>query len=208
MYYLGRVAFDRGEFSKSHEHWAESLSLCRARGFLWCVPYLLEGFACLAVAHHRPREGMRVAGAAEALHESIGAPLPPVWAADLDRRLEPARRALTDSALSAARSEGRTLPLDQACEAAASAAALAQPSSRRDTSQRAAHVLPHALTPREREVAVLVARGLTNRQIGEQLVITEGTARIHVEHILDKLSLGSRTQLARWVLDQKPPARD
>jgi DNA-binding NarL/FixJ family response regulator len=56
-----------------------------------------------------------------------------------------------------------------------------------------------ALTRREREVAALVARGATNRQIAEALVLTEGTAANHVRRILLKLGLESRTRLAVWV---------
>ncbi|MBI3964515.1 MAG: AAA family ATPase [Chloroflexi bacterium] len=56
------------------------------------------------------------------------------------------------------------------------------------------------LTKREREVAQLISRGLSNRQIAEELVISEGTARIHVEHILSKLDLRSRVQLATWAI--------
>jgi non-specific serine/threonine protein kinase len=56
------------------------------------------------------------------------------------------------------------------------------------------------LTPREREVAALVARGLTNRQIAGNLVISERTADVHVSNILNKLTLNSRAQLAAWVV--------
>ena len=52
------------------------------------------------------------------------------------------------------------------------------------------------LSPREREVLALIARGLTNRQIAEQLVISEHTARNHVTSILDKLGLSRRTEAA------------
>jgi DNA-binding NarL/FixJ family response regulator len=58
------------------------------------------------------------------------------------------------------------------------------------------------LTPREREVLALVARGCSNREIGAQLVISEATARVHVEHILTKLDLRSRTQAAIWALER------
>jgi DNA-binding NarL/FixJ family response regulator len=48
-------------------------------------------------------------------------------------------------------------------------------------------------------VAVLVAEGLTNRQIADRLVVTQRAAGAHVEHILDKLAVGSRAQIAVWV---------
>jgi DNA-binding CsgD family transcriptional regulator len=54
------------------------------------------------------------------------------------------------------------------------------------------------LTAREREVAGLVASGLSNKQIGEKLVISERTAEGHVERILSKLGFRSRTQIASW----------
>jgi len=56
------------------------------------------------------------------------------------------------------------------------------------------------LTEREIEVLQLIARGLTNEQIGEKLFISEATVRTHVSHILGKLSLGNRTQAALWAL--------
>jgi DNA-binding NarL/FixJ family response regulator len=58
------------------------------------------------------------------------------------------------------------------------------------------------LTPREQEVAALLARGLSNRQIAERLVITDLTVAAHVEHILDKLSFASRTQIGVWAAER------
>jgi DNA-binding CsgD family transcriptional regulator len=57
---------------------------------------------------------------------------------------------------------------------------------------------PAALSPREAEVARLVAEGLTNRQIAERLVISERTAQNHVQHILTKLGFTTRSQIAAW----------
>jgi DNA-binding CsgD family transcriptional regulator len=54
------------------------------------------------------------------------------------------------------------------------------------------------LTPREREVGVLIASGLTNAQIARQLVVTNGTVANHVAHILSKLGCRNRAQVAVW----------
>jgi DNA-binding NarL/FixJ family response regulator len=65
---------------------------------------------------------------------------------------------------------------------------------------RAPRSAADALTPREREVLVLLAQGGTNRQIGRLLGVTERTARTHVSNILGKLGLASRTQAALWAV--------
>ncbi|MFE3003041.1 response regulator transcription factor, partial [Nocardia sp. NPDC059246] len=57
------------------------------------------------------------------------------------------------------------------------------------------------LTKRERQVADLVADGLTNKQIASRLVISQHTADGHVEHILTKLGFTSRAQIAAWIVD-------
>jgi DNA-binding NarL/FixJ family response regulator len=58
------------------------------------------------------------------------------------------------------------------------------------------------LTPREREVLSSVAAGRTNRQIADELFISESTAGVHVSHILSKLGVSSRTQAARLAISQ------
>jgi DNA-binding CsgD family transcriptional regulator len=63
------------------------------------------------------------------------------------------------------------------------------------------------LTAREREVAALVAHGLSNKQIGEKLVISERTAEGHVERILSKLGYRSRAQIASWQAGGEPTRR-
>jgi DNA-binding CsgD family transcriptional regulator len=65
---------------------------------------------------------------------------------------------------------------------------------------------PVLLSRREREVAVLVARGLTNREIARTLVVSERTAQNHVQHILTKLGFGTRAQIAAWAVSEGLPA--
>jgi DNA-binding CsgD family transcriptional regulator len=58
------------------------------------------------------------------------------------------------------------------------------------------------LTPREREVASLIAEGLTNGQLAERLYISPKTAAVHVSNILMKLGLGGRAEVAAWAVRQ------
>jgi DNA-binding NarL/FixJ family response regulator len=64
------------------------------------------------------------------------------------------------------------------------------------------------LTRREGEIAGLVARGLTSRQIAAALHISERTAENHVQHILVKLGLHTRTQIAAWAAERDYDGRD
>jgi len=58
------------------------------------------------------------------------------------------------------------------------------------------HQLPHSLTEREVEVLRLIARGLTNRQIAQELVVSKLTVKTHVQRIIAKLGVSDRTQAA------------
>ncbi|WP_246868376.1 LuxR C-terminal-related transcriptional regulator [Saccharopolyspora sp. ASAGF58] len=60
------------------------------------------------------------------------------------------------------------------------------------------------LTPREREVAALVAQGKTNKEIAATMSISRRTADSHVDHILTKLGFTRRTQIAAWITKQEP----
>jgi DNA-binding CsgD family transcriptional regulator len=62
------------------------------------------------------------------------------------------------------------------------------------------------LTPREHEIVTLIAQGLTNQQIADELVISPATVARHVANILPKLGFSSRTQVASWATRHEPPA--
>jgi len=65
------------------------------------------------------------------------------------------------------------------------------------------HLASSVLTAREREIALLIARGLSNRAIADELVISPATAARHVANIFTKLGLRSRAQVAAWVADPR-----
>jgi DNA-binding CsgD family transcriptional regulator len=80
--------------------------------------------------------------------------------------------------------------------------ALALRESLAPAAERGREAASDALTVREREIASLMADGMSNHDIAERLVITEGTVEVHVKHILGKLGFRSRTQVAGWVARQ------
>jgi DNA-binding NarL/FixJ family response regulator len=65
-------------------------------------------------------------------------------------------------------------------------------------------IISGQLTQREQQVANLVARGCSNRQIAFELIVSERTVDTHVSHILHKLELTSRSQIAAWVVERQP----
>jgi non-specific serine/threonine protein kinase len=107
---------------------------------------------------------------------------------------ENARKELGDKAFAAAKRRGEQLGFD-----AAIAFALHEQPPGTSTPDTAA---PARLTKRERQVAGLIAEGLTNQAIADRLVISPRTAQGHVEHILAKLGFTSRTQVAAWVVER------
>jgi len=64
---------------------------------------------------------------------------------------------------------------------------------------------PAVLTRRQQDIARLIADGLSNRQIAARLFLSERTVETHITNILNKLGLGSRTQISRWITDPNGP---
>ncbi len=111
---LGMALLDQGEIERAVALYAESLELFRGVGSTWGLAYYLEGMARGACAQGQPGRGARLCGAAEAVREAIGAPLPPVDRASYLRTVAAAREALGDHAYAQAWAEGRSLSLEQA----------------------------------------------------------------------------------------------
>jgi DNA-binding NarL/FixJ family response regulator len=113
------------------------------------------------------------------------------------KRLEAALRAdISTVSLAAAWLGGRVMSLEQATGLGMR---LLDQVGARPNSRTASASEAERLTRREREVAVLIAQGMTNRQIAEELVIAQRTVDTHVERILAKLGFAARAQVAAWV---------
>jgi DNA-binding NarL/FixJ family response regulator len=111
------------------------------------------------------------------------------------------------AAFSGARADGAAMNSGEVVEYALSDEAHAPPASTTASGRSPIGARPVTLTRREEEVATLVARGLTNRQIASELSISEHTVANHVARAMRKLGLSSRSQLAAWVAErQQPPS--
>jgi len=198
---LGYVALSKGDHLQAREFLRESLLLERELGATPSLAACLCGLAGLAGMCGDALRAARLFGAADALLERLGAKLEPADRVDRDRLIPQVSSCLLASAWSEAWQEGHSLPLDLAIE---EALAIPAPGPDLPAEQVERSHRPGArhgpLTPREREVAGLVARGLSNRQIATQLFITEKTAANHIDHIMTKLNLRSRAQIAVWAV--------
>jgi DNA-binding CsgD family transcriptional regulator len=202
---LARVALDLGSVGQARQHLSESLRLSHSTGSRIGVARGLEAFAALAGAEDRPELAVQLTAAASALREAAG--FPALSGARAERYLAPARR-LGEPAVARLWARGLAMGSD-----AAVALALSVPQEAdggRDTVTLAAVGVyevaaapPGTLTPRERQVAALVASGRSNKAIAEELVISPATAARHVANILAKLGFSSRVQVAAWAADKQ-----
>ncbi|HSR23245.1 MAG TPA: LuxR C-terminal-related transcriptional regulator, partial [Candidatus Eisenbacteria bacterium] len=185
--------FDR-EHRRSRERLDEALDVFLQVGNRYALSGALYVAGALTLAEGAPERALRLCGAAMALRDTIRAPLPPGWQ-DLARSVvvEPARALVGAERADAAVAEGASLSMD---EAVAEARAGHEPAGSGGEGWG-------PLSRREREVAALVAQGLTNRQIADRLVIAERTVEGHLERIRGKLALHSRTQIAVWVVGRR-----
>jgi predicted ATPase/DNA-binding NarL/FixJ family response regulator len=158
------------------------------------VVLCLDALAWIDAAHDQAPRALTLLAAADAAWAAIPATPQPVLREHHDAALAAARDAVPESAFAAAVAEGSAMSRAQAI-----ACALGEPVQRKarsDAGPAAAHRGP--LTRREQDVTVLVARGLSNGEIAGELVISVRTVETHVQHIMDKLGVGTRAQIAAW----------
>ncbi len=120
--------------------------------------------------------------------------------AEHERYLSVLLSEISAAEFNAAWTDGEAMTLEQAIEYARQAAI--SPPERRGTPREAANQEYGGLSAREREVALLIAKGKSNREIAETLVLSERTVTTHVANILSKLGFNSRAQVAAWAVQK------
>jgi predicted ATPase/class 3 adenylate cyclase len=111
---LGRVALEQGRVALAGTRLREGLALLRDLRDGYLIALALASFALEAAAQGRAARAVRLAGAAEALADAIGTPLPPPVTAPVQRWLAPARQALNEEVQAAAWAAGQAMSLEQA----------------------------------------------------------------------------------------------
>ena len=158
------------------------------------IAHSLELLAWIALGQQRPQRTAWLLGAAEELWQRAGRPVSGFGVLFGYHRtaVQKARKAFGTDAYEQNAEAGRQLPLDLVVELAlADADSLTAPPQSPGPQAEG----PELLTRREREVAALVAEGMSNREVAERLVISKRTADAHVEHILAKLGVNSRAAI-------------
>ncbi|GGS75115.1 LuxR C-terminal-related transcriptional regulator [Nonomuraea spiralis] len=188
----GRVAAMLGEFDAARERLAESLALGRQTGQRQGVARCLVGLSVLA-EHEGDLDGAVLAAAAAAtLRESIGQQS---VTTRIEELLSRARAKLGEGRATSLWSRGRAMsPYDAARQVL---------EGERSAPPPPAEPVRHSLlTARELEIAGLLTRGLSNRAIAEELVISPATVARHIANIMEKLGYTSRAQIAVWAAEQ------
>jgi predicted ATPase/DNA-binding NarL/FixJ family response regulator len=195
---LGRMALDLGDLEAAKDHLAESLRLSRDIGTRIGMARGLESCATLAAREGDPERAVMLAAAAAGLRATSG--LRPLPGARADRYLAGPRR-LDEGTAALLWARGLALSPKAAIELAIEQAPRL-PSVPGVTPAAAA---PGGLTPRELEVAALIADGRSNKAIAAELVISPATVARHVANIMTKLDFRSRAAIAAWITGSHHP---
>lgn len=221
---LGKAAYFQSDYEGAHLLYKRGLSLSKGLGDKMGIARCLVDLAGVMVVatpatgrqakgkgaaenamHPAPTvSAARLLGAAQVLLESVGFQLDPEDQELFDGYIAAARAQLGEQTFAKAWVEGQAMTIDQAI-----AYALAVPvpgqsdaSDHLPSPHHATRLDLGGLTRREREVAALVTRGKSNRQIASELVITERTVEGHINKILSKLGFRSRAQISAWAVEK------
>jgi non-specific serine/threonine protein kinase len=201
---MGLFEVARADYSRGPELLREALRVASEADDNNIIQLALFGLANVASRRGQSAGAARLWGASEAAREAFGMRLSPMIraVAGYEDNLSAARSQLDEAAFEEAWAEGKAMTTEQAIEYALSEEGSASASVLAPKEPPAGGPMG-TLTRREREVVVLVARGLTNRQVSAELSISERTAGNHVARILRKLGLRSRAQIASWATERR-----
>jgi len=198
LWAVGIARWRAGSYEESTRFLLESVRLFRSMHDLTGISFGVQALSWCAAFSSPNERAARLLGASRAIWRASGATVDETIAyRRLNQAAEDAvRTALAPAVFAKAFEEGAAYPFDQALSFA-----LAESSTAGASTRPGRRPLGESggLTRREVEIAQLVAEGLTNKDIAARLVISQRTVETHVDHILGKLGMSSRAQVASWV---------
>jgi predicted ATPase/DNA-binding CsgD family transcriptional regulator len=213
IHLVSRIAYRQNDLAVACTLYQECLARAMDLDEQWLITACLIGLGEVAAALGKYTWAARLWGTEEALHETIRARRLYLIRTPDEEPLAAARAGLGDDAFDAEWVQGRTLSVEQALVTplgelsselphlfSQQVTSFTSPST--DVAKRKSEP-PDELTIREVEVLHLIANGLTNRQIAQQLVISPTTVNTHIRSIYNKLGISSRSAATRYVLKQQ-----
>lgn len=194
LVYLGRD--DHGRVKALCD---EGLNVARQLGHTHATVLLLHVRAASAGSQGQPVRSARLWGAAESLLDTLGLTLGPAERYHYGPYIAAAKDQLDETSWGAAWAEGREMTAEQAVEYAVSEKE-SEVSAPEEV--RVDQPIPE-ITKREKEIAALIACGLSNREIASEFTISERTVEKHIANVLKKLDLPSRYQVAIWMRERQ-----
>jgi predicted ATPase/DNA-binding CsgD family transcriptional regulator len=196
--FLGRLALEEGNAATASRLFAESLALLREvnENVPLTVATNLQGIGVTLAKQGRLLEAIRLWGTAAALCALL-----PEERAFVARASALARAKLGEETFNRAWAEGQAMTLEQTLATMGQIAISSQSPTQATRRSRQQRPSAHALTAREEEVLRLVARGLTDAQIAEALVISPRTVNAHLRSIYTKLHISSRNAATYFALE-------
>jgi DNA-binding CsgD family transcriptional regulator/tetratricopeptide (TPR) repeat protein len=198
---LGEVRRRQGDLAQTRAPCTEGLVLAREAGIRYAMGWNLIGLARVAADEGQPEQAARLFGAAEpCLHLDA---MDPLERADYERAVEVVRARLGEETFAAAWAEGRTMAPEQAL-AAHGQGTIPVPASEgllSSSPTKSTASSPAGLSSRQAEVLRLVAQGMTNAQVAEQLTISLRTVNTHLTAIYGKIGVTSRNAATGYAIE-------
>jgi predicted ATPase/DNA-binding CsgD family transcriptional regulator len=201
---LGTVEVQLGDAPAGEARLKEAVRINNSIGHRWGMAMTLEGLAFVAGCSGRLERASSLLGASAALIEEEGIILVPYMQSHHDACEAAIIAGLDEASYRKCWEQGYSLSYAHAVTVALEDT----PPVDRPAPSSSASGSTGELSARELEVARLVATGLSNRAIAAELFVSGATVKTHVSHILEKLALDSRVQIAAWVASHDAGSTD
>jgi DNA-binding NarL/FixJ family response regulator len=162
----------------------------------WVAAVFLVALGEVVAAQQKLAWTAQLWGAAEAIRDATGVPIPLLARAAYERSVSSARVHLGEKAFTAAWGQGRSMTPKQAL-----AAKGLKPTPPPAATVTPPPTYPDGLTAREVEVLRLVAKGFTDAQVAEALVLSPRTVHAHLSSVYSKLGISSRSAATRYAIE-------